>query len=465
MCAGASHASAMPYSVNPTDTVELNLGNDTTLCEGGDHFFDAATLGATTYLWSTGETDSLLKVEAPGTYSVVATGDCLYATDTINITFFLISETLDTFACPGDSIFFGGIFIHAGTAAAFPNINALGCDSTYVVDVIEAPVYDEEVELQFCEGDQAIFDGQVIPEGTDVPFTYQSEFGCDSLITVSSFSVTNIQTDSTVLVCPNETVFINGESLTAGDVQVTPFPLTGQSCDSVVTVTVGLLADSEKDTTIAVCDGESIEFLGETLQAGDSNIFTLAGTASCDSIVTVTVEADPIESIADSTFNIVEGQFVNVNWLPQNSTYTYNWEATDGINCTDCANPVLSPTSTQTFNVTISNATGCQSSALVTVNVVEKSVNWITPNAFSPNNDGFNDSFRPQAIGVTTNYQLTVYNRWGRLVYSGNDPAVGWQGKVNGKEDAPIGAYIFYVRVQNALGELVEDKGNVTLVR
>ena len=39
------------------------------------------------------------------------------------------------------------------------------------------------------------------------------------------------------------------------------------------------------------------------------------------------------------------------------------------------------------------------------------------PTAFTPNNDGKNDVFRPLIYGNVKKYQFTVYNRWGQIVF------------------------------------------------
>jgi len=56
----------------------------------------------------------------------------------------------------------------------------------------------------------------------------------------------------------------------------------------------------------------------------------------------------------------------------------------------------------------------------------------VMPTAFSPNGDGRNDVFRPKVYDDVRNYQLTIYNRWGGLVFRSNDPYIGWDGTYRG---------------------------------
>ncbi len=66
------------------------------------------------------------------------------------------------------------------------------------------------------------------------------------------------------------------------------------------------------------------------------------------------------------------------------------------------------------------------------------------PNVFTPNNDGFNDSFRPELDCRIRSYRLSIFNRWGQLLWESDDPAAAWYGKYGNKE-APGGVYFWYL--------------------
>lgn len=69
------------------------------------------------------------------------------------------------------------------------------------------------------------------------------------------------------------------------------------------------------------------------------------------------------------------------------------------------------------------------------------------PNAFTPNGDGINDEFRV-AFKSIKEFHIWIYNRWGRLVYSSDDPGKGWDGNINGRP-ASVGTYYYVI---NAYG-------------
>ena len=88
---------------------------------------------------------------------------------------------------------------------------------------------------------------------------------------------------------------------------------------------------------------------------------------------------------------------------------------------------------------------------------------WV-PGAFTPNNDGKNDVFRISGnTGRISNFSMSVYNRWGELVFHTNDKAKGWDGR-QGNTDAALGTYAYLIEY-NIAGVPHLEKGTVALVR
>jgi len=65
------------------------------------------------------------------------------------------------------------------------------------------------------------------------------------------------------------------------------------------------------------------------------------------------------------------------------------------------------------------------------------------PNAFTPNNDGLNDGFKPQFDGCfIKEYQFSVYNKWGGKLFESNNENEFWDGK-----GAQKGAYYWILKL------------------
>ena len=88
-----------------------------------------------------------------------------------------------------------------------------------------------------------------------------------------------------------------------------------------------------------------------------------------------------------------------------------------------------------------------------------------TPNAFTPNSDGLNDSFRPIFYCNPKNYSFRVYSRLGNIVFSTNQLNKGWDGSMNSKL-AGSGTYVWIMEYLNPeTKKVIREKGTVTLIR
>lgn len=86
-------------------------------------------------------------------------------------------------------------------------------------------------------------------------------------------------------------------------------------------------------------------------------------------------------------------------------------------------------------------------------------VEVFVPNAFAPK--GQNPIWLPIAQFVEkTDYNVTVFDRWGTKVFETNSDSVGWDGKNVTDE-----IYVYLINYKNARGEFIQLKGHLTLVR
>jgi len=91
----------------------------------------------------------------------------------------------------------------------------------------------------------------------------------------------------------------------------------------------------------------------------------------------------------------------------------------------------------------------------------------IIPDVLTPNNDGYNDTWRIQGIQAYEKIEIYIFNRWGDEVftYSGsgfdyNDPAKQWDGTFKGKL-LPFGTYVYVL----ILNDETSYKSTVTIIR
>ena len=88
------------------------------------------------------------------------------------------------------------------------------------------------------------------------------------------------------------------------------------------------------------------------------------------------------------------------------------------------------------------------------------------PNAFTPNQDGKNDIFRPviNVLCPVRNYQLYVFNRFGQKVYGSGNFLQGWDGTFNGQL-ADLGTYFYHLKFDGPGNKAYFYKGDVILIR
>jgi gliding motility-associated-like protein len=98
-------------------------------------------------------------------------------------------------------------------------------------------------------------------------------------------------------------------------------------------------------------------------------------------------------------------------------------------------------------------------------NTVEliQSPHLYVPNAFTPNGDGVNDDWRPRPVFVKE-YELRLYDRWGRLVFSTNDKYDFFRGESLGS-NASTDAYVYVITYSGWDGTKYSTKGTVTILR
>lgn len=86
------------------------------------------------------------------------------------------------------------------------------------------------------------------------------------------------------------------------------------------------------------------------------------------------------------------------------------------------------------------------------------------PTAFTPNGDGTNDEIRPTFSILPTKYVFMVYNRYGGKIFETNNISEGWDGRLSDGKKALEGTYIYFVKIENGAGKVLEKRGNFSVI-
>jgi adhesin/invasin len=179
--------------------------------------------------------------------------------------------------------------------------------------------------------------------------------------------------------------------------------------------------------------------------------------ASADGVSTTSVKAH----IVDQGGNILPGQSV---------TFTIDSGSAQIVT----TQPVITDANGDAFILITSTTVG---DVLVTATVAGTAIingsparvrfagiNIYVPRVFSPNGDGTNDVLKPILVGIANFHYFSVYNRWGNLIFTTQDPNAGWDGRFKGVPQ-PVETYLWMAEGIDNKGNRVVQKGMVSLVR
>lgn len=179
-----------------------------------------------------------------------------------------------------------------------------------------------------------------------------------------------------------------------------------------------------------ICEGTTFLFGDRQLSEGGNYVETFRTVDNCDSIVSLNLTIRP-PSLDTVPKQILLGSAIEFNEV------RYHAEGEYPINFTTAA--------------------GCDSIIILQLTLS----NLYIPNIFSPNDDGLNDYFRVLgAAEEMETVQLSIYDRWGGLLFTGEE----WDGSRNGEPMGP-GVYVYRVQISTKLGEELRYAGSLTLVR
>jgi len=232
-------------------------------------------------------------------------------------------------------------------------------------------------------------------------------------------------------------------------------PTCGLTCNGTATPNA---SGGTPNLAYAWSDGQT-SAMATVLCAGSYTV-TVTDNNNCTEIESfVLSQPAGLESTASSGVECAGGGAVSVWAAVQPSTgigpYTYIWSDPD-VQTTQTATGLIMG---QSYSATILDATGCRFDT--TFITTTKPCPLVIPNTFSPNGDGFNDTWIIENLILYTEAKLKVYNRWGDIVYSSTGYDTPWEGRSVGTI-LPAAVY-YYVLNVDEIGE--NYAGSVTIVK
>jgi gliding motility-associated-like protein len=229
-------------------------------------------------------------------------------------------------------------------------------------------------------------------------------------VTVNPHPNTNLIAEDTLYVCDNNPITIS-----AGNGYIQYIWNNGSNQSSIIVDTTGTFYVTVKDNNQCKITDQVVVEKSTTPQ------FYLTDQTLCD--------GDTILL------------YVSLN----NTNYQYIWN--NGI--TDSLIVVTNP---GTYILTVTNACGSHVDTSVVTLKSGLSANFQLPNVISPHSaDGNNDIFDIAELSNISEFKLSIFNRWGFLLFETSDPSNKWDGKYNGNL-VPAGVYFVVFDYKDCIG-------------
>jgi gliding motility-associated-like protein len=163
--------------------------------------------------------------------------------------------------------------------------------------------------------------------------------------------------------------------------------------------------------------------------------------------VTITSYKDVVIN-APKTLDVDLGKSINLGVtanLESNQSYTLDWSPNLDLSATDILSPNASPKDNTIYTLKIYYGQDCMKSVSIKVNVL-KEISF--PNSFSPNGDGINDVWEIKNFSNYPGSKLSVYNRYGSLIFQSYANGSVWDGKFKG-QSLPTGTYYYVITLKD----------------
>ncbi len=236
---------------------------------------------------------------------------------------------------------------------------------------------------------------------------------------------------------------------------------TRGSCTARDSVLVRVAKPVQHSFTEVVCGKEGYLFNGQRILQNGVYSATYAAANGCDSVATLSLVVVPspevqLDFTEKKDFCIGDSLLVKAS-----GAEVYHW----GNAVTGQGDAWRWPLLDRMNTLTVIGVSGNQCKDTARLAITAAACCHINmPNAFSPNGDGINDQFGPVTNGHFKNYTLSIYDRWGRRIFTGHTENKQWDG-MSGAVPAETGTYHYIVTGYCMDDTPIRSKGDLVLIR
>ncbi|HTB06506.1 MAG TPA: T9SS type B sorting domain-containing protein [Bacteroidia bacterium] len=468
--ASCSDSTQVTIIVNPTPAATISGTNS--ICQGASTTLSAS--GGISYTWSTSATTTSITVTpaTTTTYSVTASNGLCNKDTSIVVT---VSNLAGVNISGPQTICAGSpvtITASGGTSYLW-STGATATSSSITVTPISTTTYSVTVTNGACIKDTS---STITVNPLPLPSVSGNNIICSG--------------DSTILTANGGISYVWNTGATTTSITVNPaatttFTLQASNglCikDTTMVVTVNNIPVPVINGSQSICIGASANLtatggstytwstgsVGPTIVVSPTSTTTYTvtaanGTCTAKDSAAVIVNPLPVE-VASPNTTIRISQSTPISVSPQTSGNIYSWYPVTDLSCTDCPDPIASPTSTTTYYVITTNSAGCSTEDTIEVIVNDDCGHLFIPNGFSPNRDGHNDQLLVYGFCIRA-MDFIVFDRWGNKIFESTSQKDGWDGTYKGQPmNSDTYAYEFEATLID--GTKIHKSGNVALIR
>ncbi len=199
-----------------------------------------------------------------------------------------------------------------------------------------------------------------------------------------------------------------------------------------------------------------------TAVAGSTLYTFTASAGQCGTSLQTTIVINPSPTLTmGPDVTITPGASTPLVVTVTGNISSYQWEPVTGLDNATIKNPVASPPATTVYTLVVTDENQCEDSGSIRVTVAGVSSKILVPNAFSPNNDGINDTWVISNLSAYPGATVDVFNRYGEPVFHSENYSKPWDGNYHGKP-LPVATYYYIIDLKNNQKKIA---GSVTIFK
>jgi gliding motility-associated-like protein len=314
-----------------------------------------------------------------------------------------------------------------------------------------SPGYQWSINGNYVGDNNPVFTTTSLANGDSITCILTNSSSCNAITSVTSNSIiANVGTTispsvsisaSATGICENTPIIFTALASNAGNNPRYQWKINDIVVGNLSTYTANNLANTDQVQCFVTADNT---VCSDKTDIGSNKL-------------TIQVYAAPAFTIQPDKATISRGDSIQLVVSGASNIAKYEWSPSLDISNNSINDPIVWPNETRTYTLTTTSSEGCTLSKNITVSVLS---GLFIPTAFTPNNDGLNDVWVIKGLELFPDCRVTIFNRWGEMIYQSNGYAKPWDGKFNSQENSTT-TFVYLIELKG----MKPLKGTVTVIK